>query len=115
MAGEHGTYNIFKITNNKPGEKKKKRYYFVTGVYDDPEDVKTRIRGIAKSKQVRGGAKAIAGDMAKDGDDYEDHFTVTRIAKGLSKTNALKMRNRLKDKTPRQKTYNKPRPEGQSQ
>jgi hypothetical protein len=106
---ERGNYNIFKITNEKVGGKKKKRYYFVTGVYDDPDDVRTRIRGIAKSKYVRGGAKAIAGDMAKDGEDYDDHFKVTRIAKGLSKTKALEMRNRLKDKTPRQKTYNKPR------
>lgn len=108
MAGEHGTYNVFKITNNKPG-KKKKRYYFVTGVYNDPEDVKTRIRGIAKSKTIRGGAKAIAGDMARDGDDYEDDFSVVTVAKGLSKERAERLRNRLKDKTPRQKTYNKPR------
>ena len=108
MAGERGTYNVFRITNEKTG-KKKKRYYFVTGVYDDPEDVKTRIRGIAKSKTIRGGAKAIAGDMARDGEDYEDDFTVTRIAKGLSKERAERLRNRLKEKTPRQKTYNKPR------
>ena len=108
MAGHHGTYNVFRITNEKSG-KKKKRYYFVTGVYDDPEDVKTRVRGIAKSKTIRGGAKAIAGDMARDGDKYEDDFTVTRIAKGLSKKKAEQLRNRLKDKTPRQKTYNLPR------
>jgi hypothetical protein len=108
MAGERGTYNVFRITNNKSG-KKKKRYYFVTGVYDDPEDVKTRIRGIAKSKTIRGGAKAIAGDMARDGEDYDDHFTVTSVAKGLSKERAEELRARLKDKTPRQKTYNKPR------
>jgi len=104
-----GTYSIFKITNNKPGVKEKKRYYFVTGVYDDPEDVRTRIRGIAKSKAVRGGAADIASDMARDGDDYEDNFTVKRIAKGMSKENALKLRNRLKDKTPPKKQYNEPR------
>lgn len=109
MAGEHGTYNVFRITNEKTGGKKKKRYYFVTGVYDDPEDVKTRIRGIAKSKTIRGGAKAVASDMARDGEDYEDHFKVVRIAKGLSKERAEALRNRLKEKTPRQKTYNKPR------
>ena len=111
MAGNKGTYNVFKITNRKGSEKQRKRYYFVTGVYDDPEDVRTRIRGIAKSKTTRGGAKGLSKDMAKDG-DYEDHFTVTRIAKGLSKERANELRNRLKDRTPRQKTYNKPRPTG---
>ena len=108
MAGKHGTYNVFRITNEKAG-KKKKRYYFVTGVYDDPEDVKTRIRGIAKSKTIRGGAKAIAGDMARSGEGYDDAFTVTPVARGLSKERAEQLRARLKDKTPRQKTYNKPR------
>ena len=108
MAGQRGTYNVFRITNEKTG-KKRKRYYFVTGVYDDPEDVKTRIRGIAKSKTIRGGAKTISADMARKGDDYEEDFTVTTVAKGLSKERAEALRSRLKDKTPRQKTYNKPR------
>lgn len=106
---ETSNYRIFKVTNEKPGVKQKKSYYFVTGVYSDPEDVKTRIRGIAKSKAVRGGAKQVAGDMAKDGDDYDDHFKVKLVAKGLSKTNALEMRNRLKDKAAPKKMYNKPR------
>jgi hypothetical protein len=104
-----GLYNIFKITNENPGVKEKKRYYFVTGVYDDPDKVLTRIRGIAKSKAVRGGAKNIASDMARDGSDYEDHFDVKLIAKGMSKEDALKMRNRLKEKTPPKKQYNEPR------
>lgn len=112
MAGlekNRGSYNIFKITNDQPGDKNKKKYYFVTGVYDDPEKVKTRLRGIAKSKEVRGGAKLVAGDMAKDGDDYGDHFHVSLVAKGLSKTRALELRNKLKGKTPPKKIYNKPR------
>lgn len=108
MQEAKGTYSIFKVTNNQPGAKRKS-YYFVTGVYTDPEDVKTRIRGIAKSKTIRGGAKAIAGDMARDGEDYEDDFTVTKISSGLSKERAEELRAKLKDKTPRQKTYNKPR------
>lgn len=108
MAGSHGTYNVFKVTNEKPGAKKK-RYYFVTGVYDDPEKVKTRIRGIAKSKAVRGGAKDIARDMARDGEDYEDHFEVKLVSKGLSKKKAMELRNRLKEKTPPKKIYNEPR------
>ena len=103
-------YNVFKITNEKLGGKRKKTYYFVTGVYDDPDDVRTRIRGIAKSKYIRGGVKALSSDMARDGEDYDDHFKVTMIAKGLSKERANELRNRLKDKTPRQKIYNKPRP-----
>ena len=94
------------------GEKQRKRYYFVTGVYDDPEDVRTRIRGIAKSKTTRGGIKGLSKDMAKDGEDYVDDFSVTRIAKGLSKERANAMRSRLKDRTPKQKIYNKPRPSG---
>ena len=42
MAGlekNRSSYNIFKITNDKPGDKNKKKYFFVTGVYDDPEKV----------------------------------------------------------------------------
>lgn len=103
------SYNIFKIVNNKPGDKEKKKYFFVTGVYDDPDKVKTRLRGIAKSKAVRGGAKLVSGDMAKDGDDYDRHFDVSLVAKGLSKTRALELRNKLKTKTPPKKVYNKPR------
>lgn len=108
MSENRGTYSIFKITNNKPGTKKKS-YYFVTGVYTDPEDVRTRLRGIAKSDAVRGGAAQVAKAMAADGDDYEDHFTVKRIAKGMNKTKALEMRNRLKEKIAPKKVYNKPR------
>lgn len=103
------SYNIFKITNDKPGDKNKKKYFFVTGVYDDPEKVKVRLRGIAKSKAVRGGAKLVSGDMAKDGDDYEQNFHVTLVAKGLSKERALELRNKLKSNTPPKKIYNKPR------
>ena len=114
MAGKKGrsSYSVFKITNQKGSEKQRKRYYFVTGVYEDPEDVRTRIRGIARSKTTRGGAKGLSGDMARDGEDYDDNFTVTRIAKGLSKEKANELRARLKDRTPRQKIYNKPRPTG---
>lgn len=109
LEKNRGSYSIFKITNKNPGNKDEKKYYFVTGVYDDPEKVRTRLRGIAKSKAVRGGAKLVAGDMAKDGEDYEDHFEVKRVAKGLSKTRALELRNKLKGKTPPKKIYNKPR------
>ena len=108
MAGKHGTYNIFKITDNRPGAKKKK-YFFVTGVYDDPQEALTRIRGIAKSKAVRGGAHTVASAMARDGEDYEKHFRVSLVAKGLSKTDALEKRNRLKDRTPPKNIYNEPR------
>lgn len=108
LQEKRGLYSIFKIVNEKPGAKNK-AYYFVTGVYDDPEKVKTRIRGIAKSKAIRGGAKTISSAMANDGEDYEDHFKVTRVAKGLDKTSALEMRNNLKEKLPPKKIYNKPR------
>jgi hypothetical protein len=47
--------------------------------------------------------------MAKDGDDYEQNFHVTLVAKGLSKQRALELRNKLKSKTPPKKVYNKPR------
>ena len=108
MQEAKGTYSIFKITDNRPGVKKKS-YYFVTGVYTDPEDVRTRLRGIAKSKAVRGGAATVAKAMASDGEDYEDHFRVKRIAKGMGKTQALEMRNRLKEKIAPKKVYNEPR------
>lgn len=108
MQEAKGTYSIFKITNNLPGTKKKS-YYFVTGVYTDPEDVKTRIRGIAKSKAVRGGAATVSKAMAAAGDDYEEDFKVMRIAKGMDKTRALELRNKLKDKVSPKKIYNKPR------
>lgn len=108
MQEAKGTYSIFKITNTQPGQKRKS-YYFVTGVYTDPEDVKTRIRGIAKSDAVRGGAKLVSKAMAAAGDDYEEDFTVKRIAKGMGKTEALELRNKLKDKIAPKKVYNKPR------
>jgi hypothetical protein len=107
MATTSGKYSVFKITNKK--ESRKKRYYFVTGVYTDPDDVRTRIRGIAKSKAVRGGAHDIARDMARDGEDYDKHFTVELVKKGLSKKAAYELRNRLKEKTPPKITYNEPR------
>lgn len=108
MQEAKGTYSIFKITDNRPGAKKRS-YYFVTGVYTDPEDVRTRLRGIAKSKAVRGGAASVAKAMASDGEDYEDHFTVKRVAKGMGKTEALELRNKLKEKIAPKKIYNKPR------
>ena len=108
MQEAKGTYSIFKITNQQPGAKRKS-YYFVTGVYTDPEEVKTRIRGIAKSKAVRGGAAQVSKAMANAGDDYEEDFTVKRIAKGMNKTQALELRNRLKEKIAPKKVYNKPR------
>lgn len=102
-------WSIFKVTNKSPNQKSKKRsYYFVTSQYEDPEEAKTRIRAMLKSKTIRGGAKQIAGDMAHD-KDYEHHFTVKKIAKGLSRERAEEIRNRLKGKTPRKMMYNKPR------
>lgn len=108
MQEAKGTYSIFKITNQQPGQKKKS-YYFVTGVYTDPEDVKTRIRGIAKSDAVRGGAAQVSKAMAAAGEDYEEDFTVKRIAKGMGKKEALELRNKLKEKIAPKKVYNKPR------
>ena len=102
-------WSIFKVTNKSPDQKSKKRsYYFVTSQYEDPEEAKTRIRAMLKSKTIRGGAKQIAGDMAHD-DDYEKHFIVKKIAKGLSRERAEEIRNKLKGKTPRKMMYNKPR------
>ena len=107
-------WSIFKITNTNPKEKKSKKrtYYFVTSQFTEEHDVMTRVRAMLKSSTTRGGIKAIAGDMAKDA-DYEDHFAVKRIAKGLSRERAEELRNKLKGKTPKKLIYNKPRPGGE--
>ena len=109
-------WSIYKITNMNPKDKKsrKRSYYFVTSQFDNEEDVMTRVRAMLKSKTTRGGIKAIAGDMARDS-KYEQHFRVKKVAKGLSRDTAEKMRSKLKGKTPKKLIYNKPRKGGDPQ
>ena len=101
-------WSVFKITNlkRKPGQKR--IYYFVSGQFTELDDVKTRVRAMVKSSTVRGGIKTIASDMAKDS-NYEDHFAVKRVAKGLSKERAMELRQELKGDLPQKSAYNKPR------
>lgn len=109
-SGKGGKWAVFKITNKNVTDKnKKKSYYFVTSVQKTPDEVVTRIRGMIKSKTVRGGIATIARDMRKDGDDYPDHFTVKKIAKGLSRARAEEIRSKLKSKTKTNLVYNTPK------
>jgi hypothetical protein len=108
-SAKQGGWSIFKITNHVPNQKKeKKSYYFVTSQYDDEESVRSRVRAMIKSRTVRGGIKQIAKDMRKDS-DYDRHFSVKRLAKGLSKERAMEMRQSLKSKKGKKMIYNKPR------
>lgn len=101
------TYSVFKVkNNNKSGANKDKIFYHVTKRFDNVEDVKTVVRGLLKSKTVRGGVKDVAKDMAKD-NDYEKDFEVTKVAGGLSKEAAFDLRDRLKSKTKKKAIYNK--------
>jgi hypothetical protein len=101
------TYSVFKVKNENPkGKNKDKIFYHVTKRFDNEEGVKTVVRAMLKSKTIRGGAKSIAGDMAKDS-DYKDDFSVTKIASGLSKEAAYDLRDRLKHKAKKKYLYNK--------
>lgn len=109
-TGKGGKWSVFKITNSNPSQKnKKKSYYYISSIQKTPEDALTRVRAMIKSKTVRGGAKDIAKDLTKDGDDYHDNFRVKKIAKGLSRARAEELRSKLKSKSRTNLVYNTPK------
>ena len=69
----------------------------VTSTYTK-ENVLSGVRSYIDSKSVKGGAKAIATDIAKSGKDYHEHFTVKELGKGMSKEAAEKRRTELVSK-----------------
>ena len=99
---------MYRVINNLPGAKEDKKYYMISNL-ETEEKVKSRIRGMLTSKTAVGGVKAIAKDMKAAGSDYKEDFSLKVMAKGLNKTSATQMRNRLSKHTPKGKLYNKPK------
>jgi len=99
-------YDVYRITNKLPGSKQGKKYYMISNLSSE-DKVKSRIRGMVTSKTAVGGIKTMAKDMKAQGDDYKEDFSLRRIAKGLDKTSAMQLRNRMTKHTPKGKLYNK--------
>lgn len=108
MAEKKDRYDVYRIVNNLPGAKKGKKYYMISNL-ETEEKVMSRIRGMLTSKTATGGIKTMAKDMNSAGDDYKEDFSLRRIAKGLDKTAASQLRNRMTKKSPKGKVYNSPR------
>lgn len=108
MAEKKDRYDVYRVLNNLPGSKKGKKYYMISNL-DTEEKVASRIRGMLTSKTAAGGIKTMAKDMKAAGEDYKEDFTLTRIAKGMDKTSATQLRNRMTKKSPKGKVYNKPK------
>ena len=83
-------YSVFEITNTKNGRK----HFMVTSTYTK-ENVLSGIRSYIDSKSVKGGAKAMAIDIANSGKDYHEHFTVKEQGSGMSEEAAEKKRKEL--------------------
>ena len=108
MPSNNKSYNVYRVTNTTSGAKKNKKYYIISTI-DDPDKLKTIIRGMKNSSTAKGGIKAVANDMKAQGEDYRQSFTVKSLIRGTSKDRATQIRNSLKSKTPPNKTYNEPR------
>jgi len=87
-------YSVFEITNTKNGRK----HFLVTSTYNK-DNVLSGIRSYIDSKSVKGGAKAMATDIANSGKDYHEHFNVKEQGTGMSKEAAEKRRAELVTKT----------------
>ena len=83
-------YSVFEITNTKNG----KKHYMVSSRYDE-QNILSGIRTYVNSKTVNGGAKQLAKDIAGSGKDYDEHFKVKTMGKGMSKESAEKRRAEL--------------------
>jgi hypothetical protein len=105
-------YKVYKIKNNLPGASQNKTYFMISNYVDD-EAIRARVRSMLKSRTAAGGAKALAQDMHKVGDDkYDEAFDLKPVSKGMNKKQATEMRNRLSksQKASSQKIYNKIKP-----
>lgn len=105
MAAEKRNYNVYKITNNTPGAKRK--YYYIVSSIKDTDHLIATVRGMKTSSTANGGAKAMANDMSSQGKKYKDNFSATAIRTGMTKHDATVYRNSLK--ATGKKAYNTPR------
>lgn len=80
-------YSVFEITNTKNGRK----HFMVSSSYTE-ETILSGIRTYVDSKTVGGGAKALAQDIKNSGKDYDEHFTVKAVGKGMSREAAERRR-----------------------
>lgn len=87
-------YSVFEITNTKNGRK----HFMVSSRYDE-QNILSGIRTYVNSKSVGGGAKELAKDIKGAGKDYDEHFTVKAMGKGMSKEAAEKRRAALVTKS----------------
>lgn len=83
-------YSVFEIVNTKNG----KKHYMVSSVYT-LDNILSGIRTYTNSKTVNGGAKELATDLKNAGKDYDEHFRVKEVGKGLTRMNAEKRRAEL--------------------
>jgi hypothetical protein len=83
-------YSVFEILNTKNGRK----HFMVSSRYDE-NNILSGIRTYVNSKTVGGGAKELASDIKGAGKDYDEHFTVKAMGKGMSKEAAEKRRAEL--------------------
>jgi hypothetical protein len=87
-------YSVFEITNTKNGRK----HFMVSSRYTE-DNILSGIRTYVNSKSVGGGAKELATDIKNSGKDYDEHFTVKAMGKGMSKEAAEKRRADLVTKS----------------
>ena len=83
-------FSVFEITNTKNGRK----HFMVSSTYSE-DNILSGIRTYVNSKSVGGGAKELATDIKNAGKDYDEHFTVKAMGKGMSKESAEKRRASL--------------------
>ena len=83
-------YSVFEITNTKNGRK----HFMVSSRYNE-DNILSGIKTYVNSKTVGGGAKELAQDIDNSGKDYDEHFTVKAMGKGMSKEAAEKRRAEL--------------------
>ena len=87
-------YSVFEIINTKNG----KKHYMVSSVYT-LENILSGIRTYTNSKTVNGGAKELANDLKNAGKDYDEHFRVKEVGKGMSRQAAEKRRAEMVTKS----------------
>ena len=66
----------------------------VSSTYTE-DNILSGIRTYVNSKSVGGGAKELAQDIQGAGKDYDEHFTVKAMGKGMSKESAERRRASL--------------------
>ena len=93
-GGAGKAYSVFEITNTKTG----KKHYMVSSRYTE-ENILSGIKTYVNSKTVHGGAKQLAQDIDNSGKDYDEHFNVKQVGKGMSREAAEKRRAELVTKS----------------